>query len=274
MQFENILLKFTRIFNLLGESCVLPSDFQQSTHSIKDRIIPYFISFISLSLIVIFLSIDFFVELENVGVRIRSAEILFSLLILCFTLTKAMSISQMFSLTKLLPMAVNHLKELDNLAKPKYKIDVYQFRTNFYNGVMKILGAWLLSLISTIFFSRSRMDALTSFCEMLAVLLNRITICHVYFYLVLVQSLISYHLKYIEQRVSTVNSNISLDFQNEIIFMKINHFKLYEISNVFNVAFGWILITIFIQTFIESINDFCWFFSIADCTHFYRTLCN
>lgn len=268
MQFEDILMESTRTFNWLGGSCVLPSDFHLSPHSKRGRVQACLLSFISLSLTIIS-SILYTVLMLKMD--LKSMGIIAMVFITCMTLTKLVSMIQSRSLIELLPKVFDHIKELRTLAKSRYAMDFRQFQAHFFQELIKIFGAWTMLPIRSIIMST---DLKIILCDSFIHLLNRITICFVLFYLILLQHLISFHIKYIERKVSIGKAKLSSELQNELLFIKTNHFKLYEISSVLNVAFGWSLVAIFFQLLIENFIAIAWFYSFPDCSDIYVTMCN
>lgn len=179
--------------------------------------------------------------------------------------------SRMHCLTKLLPIGFKHLEELHSLAKSRYDMDFHQFQLHFRQGLIKIFGAWMITSVLNFLSTDSKLEIVIG---TFAIFLNRITIGYVYFYIVLMQSLISFYINYIEQKVVTNRPKLLSELNIELIFIKTNHLKLYEISNIVNLAFGWTLVMIFIQEFNEIITQICWFLSIMDSAYIFRTICN
>lgn len=269
MQLEDVLLKYTRIFNLFGESCVLSSDFRLSTRSVKDRVIAYFSICCSLFLTITSLTSMLVLDFLYSIIISKTGKITYTIFVLSLISTKLTSISQMHSLTRLLPMGFNHFKEINSLAQSKYDIDFYRFQKRFYRGVMKIFGVWLISLISSILLAESGIQAAMSCSEALALFLNRITICHIYFYFNLFQTLYSIFIDHVKRTASINQPKNSSDLKSELLFIKTNHFKLYEISNILGAAFGWTLVMIFIEEFIDFTTAISWILSNMDCAHIY-----
>lgn len=268
-QFENVLLKYMRIFNILGESCVISSDFKLSVHSNPNRAFSYLSIFLSIFLTLSSLVLNIVLDITYDVIEKSSNRVVFWIFTVSLISVKIVSVSQLNSLMRLLPIIFNQLKEIHSLAEYKYDINFQQIQVAFHQGIIKIFGFWLISLISDIIFKRSLIDLISCSGSCLAMFIIRITICHILFYFILLQNMISVLINYVEQKAANNKATLVSELRIELLFIKINHFKLYEISSMLNEVFGWTLVSIFIHEFINFINAMTWMFTFIDCANIY-----
>lgn len=183
MKFEAIFLKYTHIFNCLGESCVMPSDFQLAPYSIKKRIFSSLAVFISLFLLVIppIFHLKNMIKTMNYYDSTRVVNYLF---IISFIMTKLMCIIQMSSWLSLHPELYSMFKVLQRITESKYQMNFKNVHIEFVNESKKILMFCLakavinLLEIGTAYFINICYGVLRTF-------LIRITLFHVYFYVLI-----------------------------------------------------------------------------------------
>lgn len=270
-QFETVLLRYTRIFNLLGESGVVSFD-NNSKNSILKRFIRYIPTLISLVLTIGLTILDIVFELEYFSNSQKITSVIYAIFFGTIISTKFVGISQILILEKIFPLLYQQLNELRSMTKDKYKINYQNFQYQFLQDAAIIIGTWLITFTVNGFIAHEMVDAdfFVHFCVSAVVLMNRITMCHVHFYLILLKNFIAIFIDYVQQKATTIKLKSAYDLKIELLFVKVIHFKLYEISMSVNAIFGWVFIAIFIQEFVDFIYQIYWIFLLMDCS----SLCN
>lgn len=275
MQLEQILLKYLPIFNWLGESCIMPSDFQLTAVSLKKRRLTYLTIGCSLIILTIVLFLYPAVLVESYVEGSHISQTLFYTAGMAMFATKLINISQMPLWLDLLPQLYKMVKDLERITSSKYKMDFRSFHMEFSQRVNTFICMWLIDIVAIVVahFKTSR-DAIVVFCDGMNHLFNFILILHLCFYVLLFKSLTISYMDYIERKVSNDMPKTLNRLRKEIHFIKTNHFKLYEISKCLNAAFGWNFVVIFIKVFIETTIHMYWIFVRTECTNLSKITCN
>lgn len=273
-EFDSILFRYTRIFNLLGESCVISSDIQ-SSNSISTRLIRYFPPFMSLMITVCLTISEVFLQLNNFESSQRITSAIYVIFFLSVIATKLIGIIQMHTLANTLPQLFTQFKELIYMTESKYKWNSCKFHRYFVHEVAIIFGAWIITCsFNTLIKHEFESEFWANICVYSVIFINRITMCHVHFYVVLFRNFIDFYVDYMRQKAVGHNPKAICDLKIELIFLKIAHFKLHEISNAINTIFGWVFVSIFVQEFVDIIYQIYWIFLLTDCTTIYETIRN
>lgn len=270
--FDIVLSRYTRIFNLLGESCVVSSD-HHSKKSFLNRLIKYIPTMVSLIITIGLTISNMVIELQSFYSSKKISNVIYVIFFGSIISTKFVGISQMPTLEAILPRLLQQFNDLKCITESKYKINCCKFQREFIEEVATIIGLWLITfLLNAIIIHDS--GFFVNFCVSTVVLMNRITMCHVHFYLALFKNLMEIFIDYLQQRATTIKSTPINDIKLEMIFTKVIHFKLYEISRAVNAIFGWIFVAIFLQEFIDLLNQIYWTFILMDCIRAYNVIRN
>lgn len=265
-QFEIVLLRYTRIFNLLGESCVVSSDIHSQYSTLK-RLIRYIPTLISLFLTVFLTISDIILELQHFKTSAKISNAIYGIFFGSIISTKFVGISEILILEKFLPQLFRQFNELRYMTKSKYKLNNHDFQSEFLREAAIILGTWFITFTLNAFITHElhESDFAINFYVSSVVLMNRVTMCHVHFYMVLFKNFFDIFIDYVQQKASTIKIKSTYDLKIELLFLKVIHFKLYEISRTMNTIFGWIFVAIFIQGFVDFIYQIYWIFLLTDC---------
>lgn len=274
MQLEDILLKYIPIFNWFGESCVMTSDFHLTGFSLKKRRLTYFSSFCSLLILIIILFLYQPILAKNYVDGSHISQVLFYTSGVAMFGTKLTNICHIQLWLDLLPKLYKMIKDLQHTAVFKYKMDFRRFHMEFSQCVNTFIGLWLFNVV-TVFIAhfKSPRDFAVVACDSIAFIFSFVLILHLRFYVLMFKSLIKSYIDYIERKVTNDMPKTLHQLRNEIHFIKINHFKLYEISKTLNAAFGWIFVVIFIEEFIEITVRMYWIFVRTECTNISKMMC-
>lgn len=264
MQLETILLKYTPIFNYLGESCVMASDFQVTDHSVIKRRLTYtsiFISFI-LTAFILILNITSFSNYYVVKTNVSRA--VFLILLGCTAITKLLNISQMHFWLINLPQFYRLFKDLQLITENRYEMNFKQFHIEFMQNVLAIFG---ILLIKAIIISLIYDNPMLSVCEALLLSSNNYSsFFYVYFYVSIFKNLMSFYIGYLEHKVLHDKPKTWPEIKTDLFFIKATHFKLYEISKILNATFGWMFVSMVVQKFIEIVGTLFYIFLRLECT--------
>lgn len=263
MQLEAVLLKYIPIFNYLGESCVMASDFQLTNHSSIRRRLTYISIFISFILgpTVCALNVAAFSKYYIIKTNASRAAVL--IILICITATKLFNISQMHSWLNDLPKMYRLFKELQVIAGNRYEMDFRRFHIKFIQKVITITSIILAKFIIIAVVYKNYVISLNE-----ALVLSTsyyIAFFHVYFYVSLFKNLMSFYVSYVERKSIYGKPKTLSDIKIEFFFIKATHLKLYEISRILNASFGWIFVSIAIQKFIEIVGALFFTFLRSDC---------
>lgn len=213
-------------------------------------------------------------ELEQSGFDKKSSSVLFVILILCLNLTKLVHACEVHSLKRHFPELIKHLKSLRSYSKSRYEMNFQRLQVEFVLGVITIFVPFLVASILGISFSESKIEKVFGFLESFAIFCNRITICHVYFHILLLKYSVSFFVDYFDKMIPIYKRKPLSDIKFELIFLKINHFKLNDISNNLNASFGWTLISICVQQIVDITNECYGMVVLVECSNIYSAICN
>lgn len=272
MKLADVLQKYVRIFNVFGESCVMLTDSQQKNPTTKKRLLTYaafvvsFILSISSTLIYLICALKY----NKIPVESTTRYVTI-ILVISLSLTKLVCISQMHLWLKLHPILFQVLREIERITAQKYEMNFKHMQTEFHQDVNKVFILCIIKFAYIITFECiSWVDFLLIYCSTVAIFLGRITICHVFFYVLLYKHIISIHVDYMTQKV--IPNNLS-DLKSELIFFKIMHFKFHEIANNLNATFGWMFIAIFIEGIIDITANIYWMFLyVVSCSDYCKLM--
>lgn len=276
MHLEHIFLKYIPMFNWLGESCVMTTDFQLTSSSFKRRrIFTYFsicISMFLMSILTIFnivMYIKYFSDAGNVKLIV---------MVVIFTSRmagKLASMSQLNSWLNYLPKVYILCKDIQHVSESRYKMNFCRFQIQFEKEMSIIFGLWLVKL--SIYFvvnSVSSLRCVMTINESGVVFLSHIILFHAYFYILLFKHIIFFYIGYVKRKASFDKPKTLSELKIELVFIKVINFKLYEISKVLNAAFGWVFVLMAIQKFAEIIGDIFWIVSNIKCENALTTIRN
>lgn len=263
MQLEDILLKYIPIFNHLGESCVMTSDFQLTNHSTTKRRLSYILIFISFILapIICALNVATFSKYYIIKTNISRAIVL--IIIFFIAVTKLFNISQMRCWLNDLPKIYKLFKDLQVIAGDRYEMDFHQFHIEFIHKVLVISS---IILAKFIIIGVVYKKFVLSLNEAIVLSLNYyVAFFHVYFYISIFKHLMSFYVNYLEHKAVYDKPKTTAEIKTEFFFIKATHFKLHEISKILNASFGWVFVSIGIQKFIEIVGSLFFTFLRSKC---------
>lgn len=252
MRLETILLKYIPIFNYLGESCVMTSDFQLANHSSVKRLLTYILISISFILgpMLCTLHVASFSIYYVITTNVSRAAVL--IIIICIAATKLFNMTQIHCWLDDIPKMYKLLKDIQSIAGNRYEMDFHEFHTEF---IQKVLIIFSIILAKFIIIGSVYKNYLISLNE--AIVLSTtyyVAFFHVYFYVSLFKTVMSFFVNYLERKVLYNKPKTLAEIKIEFFFIKATHFKLYEISKILNASFGWVFVSIAIQKFIEVVG--------------------
>lgn len=275
MHLERILLRYTRIFNWLGESCVISSDLQYKRQSILKCIARNIPLFISTALVVALTVSDLLFELSISDSSEKATSVIYAIFFGTIISIKLVGISQSHTFWKKQPKLFDQFREFTCMTESKFVLNTSKFQNQFLSECGAIFATWLITFTLNILMKyephEPHSKLFVNFCVTSMKLLNRITMCHVLFYVVLVNHFIDSFVDYVQQTTFNIKLDSIDDIKTELIFVKVIHFKLYEISRTVNVIFGWIFVSIFTQEFVDFMYQLYWIILLMDCP-FYNTI--
>lgn len=264
VDFESCFIRYSRIFNILGESCVASLKSLSILKRQYSSCISLFITIFSTIMVVVF-------EWWNFKSTPRLTNAIYAIFFGSIISTKLIGITKMWTLSSNLPNLFTQFKDLNAMTESKW--DLRNFQECFHRENAIVFGVWLITcaLNASIYYDHS-LHTLATFCVALVVLINRITMCHVRFYVELLNDFIDFFICYTKRKIAKTKS--MHDIRMEFIIFKIIHFKLYEISKTVNAIFGWILVSIFAHEFFDLVYQIYWIFLLLDCSNTYIVIRN
>lgn len=266
MELETLLSKYIPIFNWLGESCVMTSDFQLTSHSSIKRRVSYILIFISFSLTPLLFTLNTIMSARYFNIKTHMTRIVFLIILICIVLTKLLSIVHLSFWLNNLPKMYRLIKDLQLIIGTRYQMDFQQFHNEFIKKMILISSIFLIrSIIISVFHNSS----VVNFNEAAALSFNdHVSFFHVYFYVSLFKNLISFYINYLEHKVLFDKPKTLSEVKAELNFIKCAHFKLFEISKILNAAFGWIFVSMAVQKFTEVTGALFYMFLRVECNKF------
>lgn len=274
-KFDTILLRYTRIFNFLGESCVVSSDYQPNDSFLK-RFIRYIPTLITVAITISLTISDIVFELKNFDTSQNITNAIYAIFFGSIISTKFVGISQILTFERILPRLFQQFKVLKSMTESKYKLNCHNFQRQFLQEAVTIIGTWMITFIfnAVITPEPHYSDFFVNFCVSFVTLMNRVTMCHALFYVTMFKNFIEIFINHVQERGLTIKLKSTYDLKIELLFLKVIHFKLYEISRAVNAIFGWVFVAIFIQEFVDFIYQIYWIFLLMDCASVYNVIRN
>lgn len=119
---------------------------------------------------------------------------------------------------------------------------------------------WFLTMIVSVITTSGETDLSLAnkllFLSM--ILLSRISICHVLFYLKLLKACYDFCRQCLKEMRIKNEKCKSSPSKTDIFSLKIIHFKLWDLTKSFNQLFGWMVWFIFLQLFINIVFRVYW----------------
>lgn len=251
MDLSAVLSKYTKIFYFLGESNVMFESISTSKRRLFNLI------FFGLNVTLIAGNIYFEIEwvLMNAKVDISIQIILFSSVLL----TRAAVFEQICSCDQVFARFFVQFKQFEQMLGSKMELNFTNFQKGLNYEVYPIIFLWVLTMIVSILIAGETSFSLGNKLFFLSmILLNRISICHVLFYLNLIKACHGFYRQFLKgMRIKNDKCKISPS-KMELFSLKLIHFKLWELTKSFNQLFGWILWFILLQLFINIVFRMYW----------------
>lgn len=275
MQLESVFLRYIPIFNWLGESRIVTSDFHLSNHSPKNRLLVNALVFTSFYLTIVLSVFNATAYAKYVPEDQVTPHIIFLLMFILRTNSKLSSLIQMNSWFNYLPKLYAHFKDIQRLSESRYRMDFRSFQAQFDHEATIVFFIWSAKIF--IYFAElSEMFIYRVIClnESIVLLINHILFFHIYFYVLLFKSIMSSYIGYVERKALFDKPKVVAELRVELIFIKVINLKLHETSKVLNDAFGWMFVWIFIQKFSEVVGNVFWAHSNLDCQTIFNVIRN
>lgn len=266
MELENIFLKYIPIFNWMGESRIVVSDFSLSNPSSKKLRLINILVITSLLLTVTLSLFNTIAYIKYFPQDSGTPQIVFVIMFAFRTITKFSSLFHMYSWARHFPKLYIHFKDIQRVSESRYQMDFREFQAQFDHEVTLVFILWSTKII--IYFvnhSDPIIIGVIFFNESIVLFLNHVVFFHIYFYMLLFKSIITFYIGYVEHKATVDKPKTVSDLRVELIFIKTINFKLHEISKVLNAAFGWILVWILIQKFSEVVGNLFWTYGNLSC---------
>lgn len=273
MQLENVFFKYIPIFNWLGESRIVLSDFHLSNPSPKKRLLINMMVFTSLFLTLILSIFNATAYIKYFPEDQATPHVIFLLMYILRTNSKWSSLVQMNSWFNYFPKLYAHFKDIQRVSESRYKMDFRSFQAQFDHDATIVFIIWSAKII--IYFAKlSEMFIYCVIClnESIVLLINHIVFFHVYFYVLLFKSMVSFYIGYVERKALFDKPKTLSELRVELIFIKIINIKLHETSKVLNDAFGWMFVWIFIQKFSEIVGNVFWTYGNLNCQAIFEVI--
>lgn len=276
MQLENVFLKYIPIFNSLGESRVLLSDFHiiNPLRPKNHRVIKFFV-FTSLLLTIILSIMNAAIYIHLYPEDSGTPQIVFFIMFAFRTNSKFSSLLHMRSWLDHLPKLYNHFKELERITESRYQMDFREFQAQFDHEVTIVFIIWLMKiLIYFALLSQPFLWDIVCVNESIVLFLNHIIFFHIYFYVLLFKWIMAFYIGYVERKAVFDQPGTRSDLKVELVFIKIINLKLCETSKVLNDSFGWIIVWILIQKFVEVVGNVFWIHGNLNCQSIFDVIRN
>lgn len=254
MKLSDILSQYSRIFNILGENIIIFN----STPTLTRRILTFLLACISLASNVCLLSVNIFFEIEWIEFHVDDVDIsVHEIFFIIIVFARITVLRQIFFSSSTFTRFFTQFKQLERITGSKFEMNFDQFQSFYLRRVITVILLWFLSLlISTIAVPGTYLDMVFGIGFLSMTLLNRISCCHALYYLCVIRFCFKEFQYYVrEKRPKTITI-----VKSELLFMKLVHFKLWEIAATFNILFGWILSALFLLHFVDCVNRLYWIF--------------
>lgn len=162
--------------------------------------------------------------------------------------TKFLVIFQVCFLRSILQKLFTQLKETEIAIKQKYEMNFNEFFKHFIRKTSFVFGIWLISFSVCAIFERDTDQLMDDLYILSMKFSTSITVCHTLFYVELLRCVYDFYSNYVDH-----NNRSSAFINNELLFLKTIHYQLFEISITFISYFGWIILSIFLQQFVDII---------------------
>lgn len=270
MQLETVFLRYIPIFNWLGESRIMTSDFYLTNPLPKERRLTNILLFVSLFTMIILSAYNATVYIKYNPEDSTTAHIVYLMLFIFRTNTKMSSVSHFRSWFNYLPKLYTHIKDIQRVSESRYKMDFRHFQMQFDHDVSIVLVIWLIKMIIYFLdYSEPIHHGVIFTNESIVLFFNYIIFFHAYFYVLLFKTVSSFYIDYVERKSLFDKPKSLAELKVELIFIKIMNFKLYETAKVLNAAFGWIFVCMFIQKFGEIVGNAFWTYCNLNCENIF-----
>lgn len=260
MKLDEVLEKFTLLFNIFGENCVVTSTCVKYSSSRFYQYIPVFVSTV-LAIYVAVLCIIFEIRATDA----RETEIMvYNICLASRFLTKVSVCVQLLFLRRHFSILFAQFKRFESMTKSRFEMNFTNFQRKYVRQLSLILSLWLITFVVMAFISPCP-DFYLSL--LVIVIFARITECHMLFYLNLLEKLMSEFLLYIKCKAGVnVKDKSKCDIFIELKFLKSAHFALWEAAQTYNILFGWVGASIFLQLFVSLLLHTYWIFLLIVAT--------
>lgn len=275
IQFERVLLLYTRIFNFLGETCVHSATVPPPKSALTERLFSVLPSFISLSAAILLTVTNICMGIQVMDKYVESTNAIYFIYFGCVILTKFIAMSQIKSLSRILPKLFIKFRELQRF-ELKCKVNPSNIEWNFLSDVAMIFGFWIPQLTVTLLVKdrdESSIENYIDYVDMVALFMNRITICHVIFYVVLFNNFVDSYTEKVRLQARNRFNTISY-LRTELVLLRAIHLKIYKIAKLVNDGFGWILLSIFMMELVDIIYEIYIILLFPGCAAITTTLRN
>lgn len=253
MDLSGVLGKFTRIFNILGESTITFNPTEPQTSPIS-----YLVSFLIYFPV---LPAHIFLEFKKIITHTKVDIPIQVVFVGSFVLARCADLMQMYSLTETFTKFLIQFKQFEQITRSKFKMDLSEFRSIFLAQVIPVIVFWLCTAIVTVYtFRPDAVDMGAKVIFLAITFLSRVGICHILFYLTLIKMCFDLTQNYMETiQIKTKGDKCEI-IRSELLCLKLIHLKLFEITKTFNVLFGWVLLLTFQQQFLDIVFRMYWTF--------------
>lgn len=275
MHLEDVFSRYIPIFNWLGESRLVTSDFHLSNPSPQNRQLINVLVFTSFCLTIILSIFNATAYTTHFPEDAVTPHIIFSLMFILRTNSKLSSLIQMKSWLNSLPKLYAHFEDIQRVSESRYQMDFRSFQEQFDHEATVVFIIWSAKIL--VYFAKlSEMFIYRVICvnESIVLLINYILFFHVYFYVLLFKSIMSFYIGYVERKALFDKPKTVSELRVELIFIKIINLKLHETSKVLNDVFGWMFVWIFIQRFSEVVGNGFWTYGNLNCQTIFDVIRN
>lgn len=251
MALNEILKKYSFLFNLIGESCIVSSDADK--YSCFHLYVPAIVSvLITTSVTVSAIIFEIHIDRELRELTIFN---------ICFSsrlLTKITVCAQLLFFHDHFLAVFARFRQFESTTKSKFEMSFIDFQIKYASQVSVMFVLWFITLVVMVFVRPSTNLYLAL---LVILLLTRVTECHILFYVNLLKKCISEFLEYVRRSANNNTRNkTETEISVELYFVKRMHFKLWETAEAVNKAFGWSSVALFLQHFIDILQHQYWIF--------------
>lgn len=257
MSLSDILAKYSKTFNYFGETNIT----FESIPSLKRKLLNYALSLIAFAVNISILAINIFYEIKWIDIH---SQVDISIQIIFFTsiiLTRLTVFIQIYCSRGAFKRFFIQFKHFEKITNSKFELKSAAFEMIYLQKVAAIIFCWLLSIFVSLLIVRGgALNVISKILFLFMILLSRLCICHILFYLGFMRVCYELFQNYVKGLRMAKPTNI----KSELLSMKLIHFKLGELTKTFNVLFGWILSSIFLQQFIDIVFRMYWIYRYSN----------